>query len=34
MRDSVKTFLVALSLVGAACGSSGGGKNVAEFEGV
>jgi hypothetical protein len=34
MRDSVKTFLVALSLAGAACGSSGGGKNVTGFVGV
>lgn len=34
MRDSVKTFLVALSLVGAACGSSSGGKNVSGFVGV
>ena len=33
MRDSVKTFLVALSLVGAACGSSGG-KDTAKFVGV
>ena len=32
MRDSVKTFLVALSLVGAACGSSGG-KDTSKFVG-
>jgi hypothetical protein len=34
MRDSVKALLVTLSLAGAACGSSSGGKNVAAFEGV
>jgi hypothetical protein len=34
MRDSVKTFLVALSLAGAGCGSSSGGKDTAKFVGV
>ncbi len=34
MRDPVKALLVTLSLAGAACGSSGGGKNVSQFVGV
>lgn len=34
MRDSVKALVMALSLVGAACGSSGGGKDTAKFVGV
>jgi hypothetical protein len=34
MRDLVKVLLVTLSLVGAGCGSSSGGKDLAKFEGV
>jgi hypothetical protein len=34
MRDPVKALLVTLSLAGAACGSSGGGKDVGKFIGV
>jgi hypothetical protein len=34
MRDSVKALLVTLSLAGAACGSSGGGKDLNLFVGV
>jgi hypothetical protein len=34
MRDSVKALVVTLSLAGAACGSSGGGKDLAKFTGV
>lgn len=34
MRDSIRALVVALSLVGAACGSSGGGKDLNKFVGV